>query len=165
MKKVSIPYRWFVGGYLGSGKQWLSWIHIHDVVNSIKYLIERPDSYGVFNITAPNPVTFREFSGALGKAMNRPSWTILPSFLLKLVFGEMAKEVLLASQKVLPERLIDSGCWTSMNCSRPCSVQGKRSTSVSSDSGMSLYVTARPNRMGWPGWRCLPLACLGCSRA
>ncbi len=109
MKTFMIPFRLFLGGYFGNGKQWMSWIHIEDEVLAIKHLIENAKTEGVYNLTSPEPVVFKEFSKALGKSIRRPSWTKVPAFLLRVVFGEMADEVLLASQKVIPENLVRSG--------------------------------------------------------
>ncbi len=103
------PFRFFVGGPLGSGKQWFSWIHLDDEVEAIIFLMERDDLSGVFNLTAPHPVLQKDFSRILGKVMKRPSWLRVPAFVLRLLFGEMAKEMLLSGQRVMPARLIASG--------------------------------------------------------
>jgi uncharacterized protein (TIGR01777 family) len=107
--RLEKPFRLFVGGPLGSGKQWFSWIHLDDEVNAIIFLMEREDLSGVFNLTAPQPVRQKDFSRTLGKVMKRPSWLPVPSFLLRLLFGAMAKETLLSGQRVVPLRLLDSG--------------------------------------------------------
>jgi uncharacterized protein (TIGR01777 family) len=107
--RLEKPFRLFVGGPLGSGKQWFSWIHLDDEVNAIIFLMEREDSSGVFNLTAPHPVLQKDFSRTLGKVMKRPSWLPVPGFLLRLLFGAMAKESLLSGQRVVPLRLLDSG--------------------------------------------------------
>jgi uncharacterized protein (TIGR01777 family) len=107
--RLEKPFRLFGGGSLGSGKQWFSWIHLDDEVNAIIFLIEREDLSGVFNLTAPHPVRQKEFSRTLGKVMKRPSWLPVPGFLLRLLFGAMAKETLLSGQRVVPSRLLDSG--------------------------------------------------------
>jgi len=109
LPRMLFPYRFFVGGPLGSGKQWMSWIHIQDEVASFLFLIERKDLSGVFNLTAPHPLQNRLFSRELGKALGHPSWFPVPGFLLKLIFGQMAEETILASQRVLPERLDKAG--------------------------------------------------------
>jgi len=106
MKK---PFRFFVGGPLGSGKQWFSWIHLEDEVKAIIFLMEREDLSGAFNLTAPHPVLQKDFSRILGKVMKRPSWLPAPGFVLRLLFGEMAEETLLSGQRVVPKRLLDSG--------------------------------------------------------
>jgi uncharacterized protein (TIGR01777 family) len=107
--RLEKPFRLFGGGPLGSGKQWFSWIHLDDEVNAIIFLMERDDLRGVFNLTAPHPVRQKEFSRTLGRVMKRPSWLPVPGFLLRLLFGAMAKETLLSGQRVVPTRLIDSG--------------------------------------------------------
>jgi uncharacterized protein (TIGR01777 family) len=103
------PFRLFVGGRVGSGRQWVSWISLHDAVRAIRFLMENKSPKGPFNLTAPNPVTMRQFCRVLGQALHRPAWTILPGFAARLAFGEMADEVLLASQKVVPKRLLEAG--------------------------------------------------------
>jgi uncharacterized protein (TIGR01777 family) len=109
LPRVLRPFRLFVGGPLGSGLQWLSWIHRQDEIAAIRFLLEREDLAGVFNLTAPQPVTMREFSRTLGRVMKRPSLFRMPGWLLGLFFGEMARETLLGGQRVLPRALLDSG--------------------------------------------------------
>ena len=99
----------FLGGPIGSGKQWISWIHRDDEILAILFLLEKNDLRGIFNLTSPNPVTMREFARSLGQNLRRPSWFRIPEFMMKLTFGEMAKETLLASQRVYPKKLIDAG--------------------------------------------------------
>lgn len=100
------PFKWFVGGPLGSGKQWISWIHIKDVVESMIFLLENQQAQGAFNLTAPSPATNAELSRALGKTLGRPSIFKVPAFVLRLLLGEMAKELLLVSQRVQPRGLL-----------------------------------------------------------
>ena len=107
--KMVTPFRFFMGGYLGSGRQWFSWIHLDDEVAAIKFLMENEQLKGAFNLTAPEPVTMKEFSKILGKVMHRPVWFNVPAFAARLAFGEMANEMLLAGQKVLPKRLLNTG--------------------------------------------------------
>ncbi|MBX3043002.1 MAG: TIGR01777 family oxidoreductase [Candidatus Kapabacteria bacterium] len=102
------PFKFFVGGPIGSGKQWLSWIHIDDICGMFMWCIENPDVVGVYNFTAPNPVTMNDFAGSLGKSVSRPSLFKVPEFILKLILGESAA-VVLSSQKVLPESAISTG--------------------------------------------------------
>jgi uncharacterized protein (TIGR01777 family) len=109
LPRMLLPYRFFVGGPLGSGKQWMSWIHIRDEIESFLFLMDRKDLKGVFNLTAPHPLQNKLFSRELGKAMGRPSWFPVPSFLLKLIFGQMAEETILTSQRVMPTRLEEAG--------------------------------------------------------
>jgi len=103
------PFRLFVGGHLGSGKQWFSWIHLEDEVEAILFLMQREDLKGVFNLTAPRQLIQKDFARIMGKVMKRPSWFPVPSFVFRLFFGEMAKEMLLSGQRVVPRRLLEAG--------------------------------------------------------
>jgi len=103
------PFRYFIGGHLGSGKQWFSWIHLEDEVKAILFLVEREDLSGVFNLTAPHQLIQKDLFHILGKVMKRPSWFPVPGFVLRLVFGEMAKDTLLSGQRVVPGRLLEAG--------------------------------------------------------
>ena len=96
------PFRLGVGGRLGSGRQWMSWIHIEDLIALIAFLMKESTVRGVFNATSPFPVTNREFTQALAEAVHRPAILPVPAFALRLMFGEMS-EVLLASQRALPD--------------------------------------------------------------
>ena len=98
------PFKFFVGGPIGSGRQYVSWIHRLDVIEMIRWIIETPAVSGPVNATAPHPVTSREFSKALGHALRRPSLFPAPAFALKVMFGELAGPLLLESQRVLPTR-------------------------------------------------------------
>ena len=102
-------FRFFIGGPLGGGKQWLSWIHIDDEIEAIVMLAETKEISGAVNLTAPNPVTMNEFAKTLGKTMHKPSLLPVPAFILKIIFGDMAKEMLLQGQKVIPGRLQEMG--------------------------------------------------------
>ena len=102
-------FRLFMGGHLGTGNQWLSWIHIDDATEAIVRLAETPGLGGPYNLTAPNPVTMKEFASTLGKVLNRPSWFPVPSFVLETVFGDMAREIMLQGQKVMPRKLQEIG--------------------------------------------------------
>jgi uncharacterized protein (TIGR01777 family) len=104
-----LPAKLGLSGPMGNGMQWWSWIHIADTVRSITMLLEDGDAAGVFNLTAPNPVTQKTFARALGKQLNRPSFMPLPEFAAKLMLGEFAEEVLLRGQRVLPRKLLDAG--------------------------------------------------------
>ena len=103
------PYRFFLGGTLGRGRQWVSWIGLEDEIRAIRFLMENQNLNGAFNLAAPSPVTMGQFSRTLGRALRRPAWTMVPAFALRLVFGQMADEVLLASQKAIPKRLTEAG--------------------------------------------------------
>ena len=109
LDKLMLPYRFFVGGYIGPGSQFMPWIHLEDEVRAILFLMEKKNMDGAFNLTAPLPVTAKEFSRVLGKVMKRPGWIKVPSFVIKLVFGEMGAEALLSGKKVVPKRLLRAG--------------------------------------------------------
>ena len=109
LQKLMTPFKFFVGGPLGSGNQVMSWIHLTDWVSLVSWLAEHPSATGAYNCTAPNPVTNAELSKALGVAMGRPSWLRVPGFVLKIIVGEMAGVALLAGQRVVPRRALDAG--------------------------------------------------------
>ncbi len=98
----------FVGGAPGSGKQWFTWIHRADLVNILIYALTTPALSGIINATAPNPVQMAQFCQALGEVIARPSWLPVPAFGLQALFGEAA-QIVLEGQKVIPQRLQDSG--------------------------------------------------------
>jgi len=103
------PFRFFLGGHPGGGKQWFSWIHLDDEVSAIQFLMEREDLQGVFNLTAPEQLMMKDFYHTLGKVMRRPSWLPIPGFVLRLFFGETAQETILSGQRVVPKRLMEAG--------------------------------------------------------
>jgi len=103
------PFRFFMGGPLGSGKQWFPWIHREDLVGLIIFLVTHPSAAGAVNATAPNPVTMKELCQTLGNVMRRPSWAPVPAFVLKVLLGEMAENMLLTGQKVVPAKATDLG--------------------------------------------------------
>ena len=109
LQKMLVPFRLFAGGPLGSGNQWFPWIHIEDEINAIIYTLEHPAISGPINLVAPEAITMRQFCSALGSAMRRPSWAPVPSFVLKVVLGEMAEALVLGGQKVVSRKLIESG--------------------------------------------------------
>jgi len=108
MAKMVPPFKMFVGGPLGSGQQWMPWIHIEDEVGLICFLIDNNAARGAFNATAPNPVTMEAFSKALGDVLNRPSWVSVPPSALALMVGEMA-DMLLSGQRAVPEAALQLG--------------------------------------------------------
>lgn len=107
--KMVTPFKFGVGGKMGSGKHWMSWIAIDDLIRIIHFALENDVLHGAINATAPNPVTNEEFTKTLGKVLNRPTFFTMPEFAIKLLFGEMGETLLLEGQKVLPNRLIDLG--------------------------------------------------------
>jgi uncharacterized protein (TIGR01777 family) len=109
LPKLIPPFRFFVGGRLGSGRQVWSWIHLEDWLSMFAWLIDQPAASGPYNFTAPNPADKAAVSRALGAALRRPSWFPVPGFVLKLIVGEMAGVALLAGQRVLPKRAMDAG--------------------------------------------------------
>lgn len=108
LAQMLIPFEFGLGGKMGSGQQWMSWIHIDDVIDIIASMINH-NLEGPVNVTAPNPVTNAAFTRALGKALKRPTFMALPALNIKLLFGEMGEELLLKGQKVLPQKVLDSG--------------------------------------------------------
>lgn len=109
LAKMLPPFRMGVGGRVGSGKQWMSWIALDDVIGGIRFALASDSLNGPVNFVAPNPVTNAEFTKALGHALSRPTIFPIPAFGLRLVFGEMADALLLSSQRVEPEQLKAGG--------------------------------------------------------
>jgi len=106
--KMLPAFRMFVGGPIGTGRQWFSWVHREDVVNLILFSLDRGEVEGVFNATAPNPVRMSELCQIMGQVLKRPSWLPVPNIALELLLGDGAK-VVLEGQQVLPQRTTDSG--------------------------------------------------------
>ena len=102
LAKMAPPFRMGLGGPLGDGRQWCSWVHRDDVIGLLLWSLTRDDVAGPLNLTAPAPVTMRQLAQALGRAMGRPSWVLVPAPLLRLLLGEMAQELLLSGQRVQP---------------------------------------------------------------
>ncbi|WP_347244757.1 TIGR01777 family oxidoreductase [Thermogutta sp.] len=102
-------FKWGLGGPIGTGRMWWSWILLEDAIEAILFLLEREDCAGAFNIVSPNPVRNREFAHTLGRVLRRPAIFPVPAMFLRALFGEMAREVLLASARVFPERLKEAG--------------------------------------------------------
>jgi uncharacterized protein (TIGR01777 family) len=105
LKKMLPPFRLGVGGKVGSGKQWMSWIALADVVGALNFALTNDSLRGPVNFVAPNPVTNAEFTRTLGKVLSRPTLLPIPAFVVKLLFGEMGEALLLGGQRVAPERL------------------------------------------------------------
>lgn len=105
---MALPYRLYIGGPIGSGKQWLPWISLKDEVGAIRFLIEDSMASGIYNFSSPNPTTNKSFGQVLGEVLRRPSYLPVPAFFLKLLFGEMAT-ILLDGQRQIPERLVRQG--------------------------------------------------------
>ncbi|PCJ51697.1 MAG: TIGR01777 family protein [Planctomycetota bacterium] len=109
LKKMSLPFRLGLGGTLGKGAQFMSWVSLRDVVGMMQFLIDHPALSGPFNLVSPHPVTNLVFTKALGHALRRPTVLPLPSFFMRLLFGEMADELFLSSTRAMPRRFLDAG--------------------------------------------------------
>ena len=109
LAKLLTPFKMGMGGKVGSGKQYISWVAIEDAIQAIKLAIEDASIHGPLNIVSPNPVTNEEFTKTLGHVLNRPTALAMPAFAARLAFGEMADEMLLASQRVIPKKLLGAG--------------------------------------------------------
>ena len=109
LEKMLMPFKLGLGGKIGGGKQYWSWIAIDDLIGIIYYLLGKEDLSGAVNAVAPNPVTNSEFTSALGRALNRPTIFPLPAFVARGLLGEMADETMLSSTRVKPQKLLDSG--------------------------------------------------------
>lgn len=109
LKKMLIPFRFYCGTVLGSGKQWMSWIHFSDEVRAIRFLIESAESTGPYNLTAPEPVSMKAFVNTMGKTLGKPVLFKVPGIFLKAVLGEMAGETVLSSQNIYPGKLLKEG--------------------------------------------------------
>jgi uncharacterized protein (TIGR01777 family) len=109
LKQMLLPFRLGLGGKVGNGRQWWSWIHIGDFIVAVQHIVDNVSLNGPVNMTAPNPVTSAEFTKTLAKTLNRPALLPLPAIVAKLALGEFAEEGLLASARVQPKKLIESG--------------------------------------------------------
>ncbi|MBE3554045.1 MAG: DUF1731 domain-containing protein, partial [Thermicanus sp.] len=108
LPKMVIPYRFFAGGRVGSGRQWVSWIHIDDVAGLICHAIKHEEISGPIPVAAPNPVTMDQFGREIARILHRPHWLPVPGSLLKVALGEMAL-LLLQGNKADTERLLGLG--------------------------------------------------------
>lgn len=108
LSKLLLPFKLGLGGPIGNGRHHMSWIHIDDMVEGILFLLQQDNCQGAFNLTAPSPVTNREFTLTLGKVLRRPTLLPTPPLLLKILFGEMS-ELLIQGQNVVPDKLQKSG--------------------------------------------------------
>jgi uncharacterized protein (TIGR01777 family) len=108
LKRFLLPFNMFVGGPLGPGTQWVSWIHREDAMRAILFALVNRTLSGPANLTAPEPVTMHDFCRELGKAMGRPSWFRVPEFALRLALGEMV-DVVIKGQRAVPKKLLDAG--------------------------------------------------------
>lgn len=109
LARMLTPFRLGMGGVIGSGRQVVSWIHLEDLVGVVEHALADSDLSGPVNAVAPRPVTNRELTSALGRALKRPTLVPMPAAIVRLIFGEMGDELLLTSTRVEPRRLLDSG--------------------------------------------------------
>ncbi|TMU83604.1 TIGR01777 family protein [Bacillus sp. BHET2] len=108
LPRIALPYKLFAGGTVGSGKQWMSWIHIKDIARAVHFIAETDTISGPVNVTTPSPVIMKEFGKTLGAVLGRPHWIPVPPLALKVAMGEMSALVL-EGQKVLPSVLLEHG--------------------------------------------------------
>jgi uncharacterized protein (TIGR01777 family) len=108
LAKMLGPFRWGLGGRVGRGHQYWSWISLEDAVRALVFLLEQPVA-GPINVTAPEPVTNRVFTRTLARVLRRPAWLPVPRWAVHLAWGEMADALLLSSARVLPQRLQSAG--------------------------------------------------------
>ena len=109
LAKMLPAFKMGLGGRLGAGDQYMSWIHLDDVVGGILHVLTHDECEGAFNLTAPEPATNAAFTAALGQALRRPTFLPVPRFALRVAFGEMADHLLLTGQRVIPKRLLETG--------------------------------------------------------
>src|SRR5258705_8205798 len=107
--KLALPFRLFAGGRAGSGDQYWSWIHVDDWTRLVRWAIDSPEIKGPINLTAPSPVTNREFAEALAHALHRPALAPAPAFAMRMMLGEKADAMILSGQRVLPATATRSG--------------------------------------------------------
>lgn len=106
--RIALPFRLFVGGPIGSGRQWFPWVHVADVTGVVRFALSNDHIRGPVNVTAPELLTMREFCSTLGRSLGRPSWAPVPGFAVRILVGELA-DMVLGGQKVVPEALQRAG--------------------------------------------------------
>ena len=109
LERLLPPFRLGVGGPIGNGRQWMSWIALEDHLRAMEHALATVGLHGPVNLVAPNPVTNAEFAATLGRVLGRPAIVPVPAFALELLYGEMARSTILAGQRVLPKKLLRSG--------------------------------------------------------
>ena len=102
-------FKWGMGGKMGQGNQWMSWVAIDDLIRIIEFAMHQNELTGPLNAVSPFPVTNRIFTETLGHLLHRPTFMTMPSFAVKLIFGELGTELLLGSERVLPKKLQEAG--------------------------------------------------------
>lgn len=109
LERMAMPFRLFMGGPVSHGHQWMSWIHLADEVGAIRFLMENRDEAGAYNLTAPSPADQNRFAATLARVLGRPNWLRVPACALRMLFGQMADEILLTGQFVEPRALLAAG--------------------------------------------------------
>ena len=109
LPRMALPFHWGVGGTIGDGSQYMSWIHIKDLLQALQLALTSNSMKGSYNFTSPHPVRMKQFAVSLGKQLKKPVWLRLPGAAAKVLLGEMAEAILLADQQVLPQRLLKAG--------------------------------------------------------
>jgi len=109
LEKIMLPFKLGLGGKLGNGRQFMSWICLEELCHVIEFIINNKNLGGAFNIVSPKPIRNSDFTKSLGKALHRPTIFTIPKFILKLLYGEMADEMLLASTRAIPKKLENAG--------------------------------------------------------
>ncbi len=109
LAKLLLPFRMGAGGRIGSGRQWFSWIALEDAVEGLSFMMREASMQGPVNLVAPNPVTNADFTQAVGRVLGRPTIATVPAIAVKLALGEMGENTVLASQRVMPQRLLAAG--------------------------------------------------------
>lgn len=109
LAKMLLPFKLCLGGHLGNGRQYMSWISLHDLARALQFLLVTESISGPVNLSAPNPTTNREFTKAMGRALGRPTPFPAPAAILRLLLGEMAEQLLLNSARAMPSTLVDNG--------------------------------------------------------
>ena len=109
LPKITAPLKWFLGAIPGRGRNWISWIHIQDLVSAVMFLINNRALQGVFNMCSSEPVMMKDLVSHCGRILKRPVYFRIPEFVIRLLFGRMGEETVLSSQKVIPEKLSKSG--------------------------------------------------------
>jgi hypothetical protein len=109
IERMLPPFRMGIGGRIGNGRQYMSWIAVEDLLEIIDYAISNGSIHGPVNAVSPNPATNKEFTAAIGRVLQKPAFMVLPGFAARLAFGQMADDLLLASARVTPARLTESG--------------------------------------------------------
>ena len=109
LPRMAAPYRWFVGGPVGTGRQWISWVHLFDAVRALLFAIDCDKLAGPVNVASPEPVTMQTLAQSIGRALHRPAAVRVPPFALELVLGQGLAQTVLTGQRVVPRKLIEAG--------------------------------------------------------